>query len=133
VVLSGGGDRIRVVAVVPVAGLLAQVALDLREIRLRHGYLGFRIVRLAVLGGLRLPRAIVEEALERALPDGLLVYRKRGVVVLNLDRWLPSELDLRIVAVQIIGDALHLWVGPGALASIPAAAAPRLAAGEPSP
>lgn len=127
--ISGDGDRLRLTARVEVAGLEPEVVVDLREVRFRHGCLGFRITRLAALGGLRLPRAVIEEALERSLPEGVTAYRSGGIVVLDLSRWMPPELDLRILAMQVVADTLQAWVGPGSLTSLPGPAAPRLAAG----
>jgi hypothetical protein len=89
--------------------------------------------KLRVYGGLPVPRAAVEAILEGIDNDLITVFRGQGIVVVDLRRWLPSELDLKIVTVQATEGSLHLWFGAGGLRDLPGHARPALAAGGEAP
>lgn len=117
--LSGAGDAIAAEATVVWKGVSARVSLELAEIRLHHRHLGFRMRRLRALAGLPVPRAAVEHGL-RALESPILtVFSGQGIVVIDLRRWLPAELAVRVVTVQATARSLHLWFGAGELAEVP--------------
>jgi len=117
--LGGEGDVVRAEATIVWKGLRSRVAIDLGEIRLRHRFLGLRMRKLKVLGGLPVPRAAVEAILKAAKPEGVTVFRGDGIVVVDLREWLPPELELSVLTVQATGRALHLWFGPGRLTDLP--------------
>jgi len=117
--LGGRGDVISLHATVTAKGLTSRVEIELAEVRIRLRRLGFRIGRVRVMRGVRVPRALVEAALERAAPEIITVVRGTGVVVIDLRRWIPEEADLTVVAVQVMSDRLHLWLGPGSMAAWP--------------
>lgn len=128
--LEGSADVVRVKANVRWKGLSSRVMIELREIRLRLRRVGFRIARIRVLRGVPVPRAAVEMALERAAPDLVKVIRGRGIVVVDLRQWIPEEITVKVVAVQIIGSSLHLWIGPGSVAELPESPEPALGPGD---
>jgi hypothetical protein len=127
--LAGAGDALEVSATVRWKGVRSRVAVELAELRLRHRHLGFRMRRLRVYGGVPVPRAAVEAILDGIDSDLISVFRGQGIVVVDLRRWLPPELDLKIVTVQATGSSLHIWFGAGGLSDIPGRARPALAAG----
>ncbi len=127
--LEGHGDVVRVVAKVLWKRLVARVSLELFEFRVRHRHLGFRMRRLRVLGGVPIPRGAVESILEGVDADILTVVRGQGIVILDLRRWLPSELELCLLTVQATEACLHLWIGPGGLHRLPGRRAPALESG----
>jgi hypothetical protein len=108
----------------------SRVAVEFAEIRLRHRHLGFRMRKLRVYGGVPVPRAAVEAILDGIDNELITVYRGQGIVVVDLRRWLPSELDLKIVTVQATEGALHLWFGAGGLRDLPGRQRPALQAGD---
>ncbi len=117
--LRGEGDALAVEATVTWKGIPARVGLELAEIRLRHRHLGFRMRRLRALGGVPVPRAAVELGL-RSLESPLLkVFSGQGIVVVDLRKWLPEELHLRILTVQGTARRLAVWFGPGRLDDLP--------------
>jgi hypothetical protein len=124
--LEGAHDALRLTATVVWKGRRARVGLDLSEIRLRHRRLGFRLRRVRLLGGVPVPRAAVEALLESLRSPLLRVLRGHGIVVLDLGRWLPPELTLRVLTVQCTSSYLHLWLGPGELCDVPAGTPPAL-------
>ncbi len=129
--LAAAGDALNVSVTIRWKGVRSRVALELAEIRLRHRHLGFRMRRLRVYGGLPVPRAAVEAILESIDNELIKVFRGQGIVVIDLRRWLPPELDLKIVTVQATGSSLHLWFGAGGLRDLPGRGRPALAAGGP--
>jgi len=117
--LQGEGDALAAEATVTWKGIAARVGLELAEIRLRDRFLGFRMRRLRALGGIPVPRAAVELGL-RSLESPLLkVFPGQGIVVVDLRKWLPDELDLRILTVQGAAHWLAVWFGPGRLDDLP--------------
>jgi len=131
--LAAAGDALDVSVTIRWKGVRSRVALELAELGLRHRHLGFRMRRLRVYGGLPVPRAAVEAILESINNELITVFRGQGIVVIDLRRWLPSELDLKIVTVQATGSSIHLWFGAGGLRDVPGRHRPVLGAGETPP
>jgi hypothetical protein len=127
--LAAAGDALDVSATVRWKGVRSRVALELAELRLRHRHLGFRMRKLRVYGGLPVPRAAVEAIIDGIDNDLITVFRGEGIIVVDLRRWLPPELDLKIVTVQATEGSLHLWFGAGGLRDLPGYERPALAAG----
>ncbi len=132
VALAAADDALDVSATVRWKGVRSRVAVEIAELRLRHRHLGFRMRKLRVYGGLPVPRAAVEAILEGINNDLITVFRGKGIVVVDLRRWVPPELDLKIVTVQATESSLHLWFGAGGLRDLPGSGRPSLAAGGPS-
>ena len=131
--LAAAGDALDVSATVKWKGVRSRVALELAELRLRHRHLGFRMRKLRVYGGVPVPRAAVEAILSGIDNELVTVFRGQGIVVVDLRRWLPPELDLKIVTVQATESSLHLWFGAGGLVDLPGSGRKGLAAGEGPP
>ncbi len=127
--LAAAGDAIDVSVTVKWKGVRSRVALEIAELRLRHRHLGFRMRKLRVYGGLPVPRAAVEAILQSINNELITVIRGQGIVVVDLRRWLPPELNLKIVTVQATGSSLHLWFGAGGLRDLPGRERAALAAG----
>jgi hypothetical protein len=127
--LAAAGDALDVSATVKWKGVRSRVAVELAELRLRHRHLGFRMRKLRVYGGVPVPRAAVEAILDGIDNDLITVFRGRGIVVIDLRRWLPSELDLKIVTVQATEGSLHLWFGAGGLSDLPGYGRPAIGPG----
>jgi hypothetical protein len=127
--LRGAGDALEAEITVVWKGVAARVGVQLAEIRLRHRHLGFRMRRLRALGGLPVPRLAVERGLMALESPVVTVFQGQGIVVLDLRRWLPGELDLQVVTVQATLRALHVWFGPGRLNDLPGQSPGRLPPG----
>ena len=127
--LQGAGDALEAEVTVVWKGLTARVGLELAEIRLHHRHIGFRMRRLRALGGIPVPRAAVELALQALESPILRVFRGDGIVVIDLRRWLPGQLELNVVTVQATLRSLHVWFGPGRLDELPGRGPARLPAG----
>lgn len=122
--LSGSGDVLRLEADVHWKAVVVQVELELGELRLRHRRLGLRILRLTALGGFPLPRRALEMILQRAAGDEVSVFPGDGIVVVDLRRWIPPELEVTVLTVQVTDRTLELWLGAGRLFDLPSAEPP---------
>jgi hypothetical protein len=130
VVLEGHGDALRVIATVVWKGLSSRVAVDVAEIRMKRRFVGFRLRRPRVLGGMPVPRSAVLAIVRAAGPEELTVFGGDGIVVFDLRKWLPPELDLSVLTVQATNRSMHLWFGAGALEDLPAPKRTALPAGD---
>jgi len=127
--LTGQGDSVALSAVVRWKGIRSRVAVRVEEIRLRRRYLGFRLRRARVLGGVPVPLGAVEILIRELANDVATVFRGEGIVVLDFRSWIPRELELSVLTVQATDGALHLWLGPGFLQDLPRQPRPALTAG----
>ena len=127
--LRGAGDALEAEVTVLWKGVAARVGLELAEIRLHHRHIGFRMRRLRALGGVPVPRAAVEVALQSLDSPILRVFRGDGIVVIDLRRWLPTQLEVNVVTVQATLRSLHVWFGPGRLDELPGRGPARLPSG----
>ena len=128
--LNGLGNAVRIDATVVWKGLRARVGIELGEIRLKHRRLGLRLRRVRALGGVRVPRRAVEALLSRIDPGLVRVVQGQGIVIVDLDRWIPPELSLSVLTVQATERSLHLWLGPGDLRDLPVEQRQALTAGD---
>ncbi|RLE27030.1 MAG: hypothetical protein DRJ65_04005 [Acidobacteria bacterium] len=129
--LEGQDDRVGLVLRVHWKSISMKVRVDLKEIRLRHRRLGFRLGRLRALGGLPIPKIAVLRTLQEILPDQVTVLPGSDVVVVDLRTWIPPEVCLRVVAVQVVGEGLHVWLASGSVSEIPPPQSQQLSSGNP--
>ena len=127
--LTGQGDSVGLSAAVVWKGIRSRVGVRVEEIRLKRRFLGFRLRRARVLGGVPVPLGAVEILIRELAGDVATVFRGEGIVVLDFRRWIPRELELSVLTVQATGSALHLWLGPGVLRDLPRQPQPALTAG----
>ncbi len=125
------GDGLDVHAALRWKGLASRVSIRLGEIRLRDRFLGLRLSRLRILGGVPVPMGVVEAIVERLKDQPLTVFRGTGIVVVDLGRWLPPGVSLEIITVQSIGREVHIWLGRGFLKSLPRPLVSALPSGAP--
>ncbi len=125
--LAAAGDAVAVFVTVVWKGMRFRASAQIAEIRLRRRHLGFRLRRIRGLG-VRLPRAAVVAVLDALEDEIVTVFRRAGIVVVDLGRWIPPELDVTVATVQTFGRELHLWLGRGRLEHLPAPPRPALPA-----
>ncbi len=128
--LDGRDDKLGLVLQVHWKSVSMRVRVELREIRLRHRRLGFRLGRLRALGGLPVPKIAVLRTLQEIMPERVTVLPGSDVVVVDLRTWIPPEVCLRIVAVQVVGEGLHVWLASGSVTDIPLPQNPQLSTGK---
>jgi len=127
--LRGAGDALEAEVTVLWKGMAAKVGLELAEIRLRHRHIGFRMRHVRALGGLPVPRSAVELGLKAMDSPVVKVFQGDGIVVIDLRRWLPPEVEVNVVTVQATHRSLHIWFGPGRLGDVPGTSPQLLPAG----
>jgi hypothetical protein len=127
--LAAADDAVEVSATIRWKGVRSRVAVELAELRLKHRHVGFRMRKLRVYGGLPVPRAAIEAILDGIDNELITVFRGRGIVVVDLRRWMPPELDLKVVTVQATASSVHLWFGAGGLRDLPGSGRSALGAG----
>jgi len=127
--LAGVGDGLRISASVRWHGMDLAVQSEVVEVRLRHRRLGFRLQRIRALGGVPMPRRVVERLLASFASERVHVMPGEGIIVVDLSEWLPANLRASVVTVRAGEDALHLWLGPGSLEDLPTPHRPSLPAG----
>jgi hypothetical protein len=126
--LGGEGDAVRLSADVIWKGLSTRVRVDVTEIRLKRRFLGFRLRRPKAFGGVPVPRGALELLIGDVFSELVVVFRGEGIVVVDLRRWIPYELDFSVLTVQATVGRLHVWLGPGSLSDLPADPPPVLPA-----
>jgi len=129
--LEGQDDRVGLILRVHWKSISMKVRVELREIRLRHRRLGFRLGRLRALGGFPIPKVAVLRTLQEIMPDKVTILPGTDVVVVDLRAWIPPEVCLRMVAVQVVGEGLHVWLASGSVSEIPAPQNPPLSSSNP--
>ena len=117
--LLAAGDGLDVRAALRWKGVGSHISIRLGEIRLRGRFLGLRLSRLRVLGGVPVPMGVLESVVARLEDQPLTVFRGTGIIVVDLGRWLPEGVSLEIITVQSIGRELHVWLGRGILERLP--------------
>lgn len=127
--LDGRDDRLSLALKVHWKSVSVKVLVELKEIRLRHRRLGFRLGRLRVMGGVPIPRTAVLRTIQGKLPDLVTILPGSDVVVVDLRTWIPPEVSLRMVAVQVVGQGLHVWLASGWVSDIPPMENQQLSAG----
>jgi hypothetical protein len=128
--VTGQGDLIRIMAVVIWKGMKIPVECDVTEIRLRNRHLGFRLRRVSAARHIRAPLRLIESALA-SMESGLVtVIKGQGIVLVDLRRWIAQEASLSVITVQLVGGAIHIWMGPGSLSDLPRTEPRPLPAGE---
>lgn len=128
--LQGRDDKLSLVLQVHWKSVSMRVRVELREIRLRHRRLGFRLGHLRALGGIPVPKIAVLRTLHELMPELVTVLPGSDVVVVDLRTWIPPEANLRIVAVQVVGEGLHVWLASGSVTDIPPPRNQQLPAGK---
>jgi len=129
--LDGRGDRLNLGLRVHWKGISMRVRVELREIRIRHRRLGFRVGRIKGPGGFPAPRIAVLRTLRAAAPELVTIIPGSDVVIIDLRSWIPPEVTVRVVAVQVVGEGLHIWMPSGSVVDIPHPGHHQLLGGEP--
>ena len=117
--LDGRDDRLSLGLRVHWKGVSIRAWVELQEIRLRHRRLGFRLGRLRALGGLPVPKIAVLRTLQNAVPELVTVVKGTDIVVVDLRNWIPPEVSLRVVAIQVVNEGLHVWLASGSVNDFP--------------
>ncbi|MFZ5787903.1 MAG: hypothetical protein ACOY3Y_15815 [Acidobacteriota bacterium] len=113
--VGGEGHDLVIGADVAYKGLPARLSVRLSELRLYRRFLGCRVNRLRGPLGLPIPAEWVARVLDR-VPGGMVrLDPEDRILLVDLQRWLPGWLELRVQEARCDGRWLVLGVAPGLL------------------
>lgn len=112
--VGGQGDRLRVRLCLRLAGLPFTAQMELEELRMRGGLLGFRLLTLRGPLGLPAPSILLSQ-LFRRLPVDVRWDATERIVLVDLRSRLPAGLELTIENVTVEGNSLAIHLGAGSL------------------
>jgi hypothetical protein len=109
------GDDLVIAADVAYMGLSAKLSIHVGELRLYRRFFGCRVNRLRGPLGLPIPAEWVARILDR-VPGGLVrLDPDDRILLIDLKRWLPGWMELRVQEARCDGRWLVLGVAPGLL------------------
>jgi len=117
--LSGHADVLEASATIRYKGMHSRIEIEITEVRLKARRLGFRLGRMKVLGGLRIPRRAVERVIKRVAKGRAVVIPGTGIVIIDLTDQIPPELEVRLLTLHVDGRRIRLWLGRGYLLDFP--------------
>ncbi|MGE5235896.1 MAG: hypothetical protein ACM3O7_06090 [Acidobacteriota bacterium] len=113
--IVGSGDAVDLVGDLELKGFPARVTAHLRELRLYRRFFGCKVESVHGPFGLPIPLGMVASLIDR-VPGGLVrLDRTDRVLLVDLRRWLPGWLELRIHQARCDQRWLELEVSPGLL------------------
>ncbi len=112
--VGGQGDRLRVRLSLRLAGLPLAVEMEVEELQMRGGLLGFRLLSLRGPLGLPTPSILMSQ-LFRRLPVDVRWDTTDRIVLVDLRSTLPAGLELTIKNVTVEGNSLAIHLAAGSL------------------
>lgn len=124
--VAGDGEVVELSAQLELKGFPARLSVRLRDLRLYRRFAGAYVESVHGPFGIRLPIGIVAHFLDK-VPAGLVrLDEEDRILLVDLQRWIPHGIDMRVKGTRCVGRWLELDLAPGALA-------PRLTPPAPSP
>lgn len=118
--LTGRGDVLRLEMVLRLGRIPLAVAVELGEMRLMAGWLGFRLLRVEAPGGVRVPFPLIHRVLARLDRVESRVRPEARILMVNLKPFLPPGVAVRLDDLRLEGGMLEVRLGPGVLHDLPA-------------
>ncbi|HVN32388.1 MAG TPA: hypothetical protein VMT45_10405 [Thermoanaerobaculaceae bacterium] len=119
--VTGEGEVLKIHLDVALKGLPASVSASLSELRLLRRFFGCRIEALHGPLGIPLPVALAGALARRLAPDLLRFDSEDRILLVDLRRFLPEGLEVRISDVWCEGRWLMVEVAGGSVAAVLAA------------
>jgi hypothetical protein len=101
------GIRVRVKKGIPVA-----FRGEIRDMRVKDGYLGFAIADLRVFKRVPIPNWVIRKIVEMQPPGRAFFYPAERIVVIDLNGVLPPELSVQVKDVVCENGEMRLVFGP---------------------
>ncbi len=122
--VGGDGEIVELSADLELKGFPARVTVRLRDLRLYRRFVGAFVESVHGPLGIRLPIGIVAHFLDK-VPAGLVrLDEDDRVLLVDLQRWLPLGIDVRVRSARCVGRWLELELAPGSVAPRLTAPAP---------
>jgi hypothetical protein len=120
--LTGEGELLRIHLDVALKGLPASVSASISELRLHRRFFGCRIEAMHGPLGIPLPIGLAGALARRLAPDLLRFDAEDRILLVDLRRFLPDGLEVRISDVLCEGRWLTVELAGGSVAAVLAAA-----------
>lgn len=122
--VGGDGEFVELSVDLELKGFPARVTARLRDLRLYRRFVGAFVESVHGPLGIPLPIGIVAHFLDK-VPAGLVrLDEDDRILLVDLQRWLPAGIDVRVRGARCVGRWLELELAPGSVA-------PRLTASVP--
>jgi len=122
VAVTGEGDTVEIHLEAALKGIPARVTATVSELRLHRRFFGCRVEALHGPLGLPLPVGLAGTVARRLAPDFLRFDREDNILLVDLRRFLPDGLEVRIADVRCTGRWLSVELAGGSVAAVLAAA-----------
>ena len=119
--LTGEDDVLEIHLEAALKGLPARVSATVSELRLHRRFFGCRIEALHGPLGIPLPIALAGALARRLAPELLRVDPEDRILLVDLRRFLPEGLEVRISDVRCVGRWLTVELAGGSVAAVLAA------------
>jgi hypothetical protein len=119
--VTGEGDVLKIHLDVALKGLPASVSASVSELRLLRRFFGCRVEALHGPLGIRLPIGLAGALARRLAPDLLRFDPEDRILLVDLRRFLPDGLEVRISDVRCVGRWLTVELAGGSVAAVLAA------------
>ena len=86
---------------------------SLSQIRFKDGFLAFVVESVDALSFIPIPDAIVGHLVDKAPPGLLTWYRADRILVVNLNDWLPTGLDVTLDRAEFGRGEVTFFLSPG--------------------
>jgi hypothetical protein len=120
--VTGEGDELAIHLEAGLKGLPAHLSATVSELRLHRRFFGCRIEALHGPLGLPLPIAVAGSLARRLAPELLRFDPDDRILLVDLRRFLPEGLEVRISDVRCVGRWLTVTLAGGSVAAVLAAA-----------
>jgi len=120
--VTGEGEVLQIHLEVALKGLPTRVSASLSELRLHRRFFGCRIETLHGPLGIPLPIGLAGALARRLAPELLRFDPEDRILLVDLRRFLPDGLEVRISDVRCVGRWLTVELAGGSVAAVLAAA-----------
>jgi len=117
--LSGRDDVVRLEVVVRMGRFPLSLAVEIGELRILAGWVGFRLLRVEAPGGIGVPFGLLRLALERLEQIESRFVAEAKIVMVNLTPFLPRGAAVSLNDLRMEAGVLHVFLGPGLLPDLP--------------
>ncbi len=117
--LEGEGDRLRLEVVLRLRRVPVHAAVELAELRLAAGWVGCRLLRVELPGGVAVPFGLVRRILGRIGAVRTRVFPGPRIVLADIRPFLPDGVAATLRDLRMSGGALQVTLGPGLLRDLP--------------
>jgi hypothetical protein len=105
--------ELSVTVVVRRFGVPLSARASLSQIRFKDGFLAFVVESVDALSFIPIPDALIGILVEKAPPGLLTYYKADRILVVNVNEWLPTGLDVTLDRAEFGRGEVTLFVAPG--------------------